>query len=143
MLLPVSLPSGPGVDGRMPGVAKKLFIKHAPAATTIVGNLDSEQKIWTFLMDTDGVWMPTLSLSHVPVTYVPRQVLFNGFTVGDVASWVDSLLVAYLLNFGAQSFKKIEDTAHEERQLAYTFQGINRLGLMFTQFSIAGRALQA
>jgi hypothetical protein len=50
------------------------------------------------------------------------QVLFNGITVGDVASWVDSLLVAYLLNFGAASFSRVEETTHEERQLAYTFQ---------------------
>jgi hypothetical protein len=49
-------------------------------------------------------------------------VLFNGITVGDVASWVDSLLVAYLLNFGAASFSRVEQTTHEERQLAYTFQ---------------------
>jgi hypothetical protein len=49
-------------------------------------------------------------------------VLFNGITVGDVASWVDSLLVAYLLNFGAASFNRVEQTTHEERQLAYTFQ---------------------
>lgn len=50
------------------------------------------------------------------------QVLFNGVTVGDVASWVDSLLVAYLLRFGASSFSRVETTTHEERQLAYTFQ---------------------
>jgi hypothetical protein len=50
------------------------------------------------------------------------QVLFNGITVGDVASWVDSLLVAYLLAFGATSFSRVETTACKERQLAYTFQ---------------------
>jgi hypothetical protein len=50
------------------------------------------------------------------------QVLFNGITVGDVASWVDSLLVAYLLRFGASSFSTVEKTACKERQLAYTFQ---------------------
>lgn len=50
------------------------------------------------------------------------QVLFNGVTVGDLASWVDSLLVAYLLAFGADAFRQVEETAHTERQLAYTFQ---------------------
>ena len=50
------------------------------------------------------------------------QVLFNGITVGDVASWVDSLLVAYLLRFGASSFSRVETTTCKERQLAYTFQ---------------------
>lgn len=50
------------------------------------------------------------------------QVLFNGITVGDVASWVDSLLVAYLLRFGATSFSRVEVTTCKERQLAYTFQ---------------------
>jgi hypothetical protein len=49
-------------------------------------------------------------------------VLFNGITVGDVASWVDSLLVAYLLRFGATSFSRVETTTCKERQLAYTFQ---------------------
>ncbi|KAF8057765.1 Nek1 [Scenedesmus sp. PABB004] len=65
------------------------------------------------------------------------EVLFNGITVGDVASWVDSLLVAYLLAFGAASFERVEGAPSDERKLAFTFQGINRLGLMFTQFSIA------
>lgn len=50
------------------------------------------------------------------------QVLFNGITVGDVASWVDSLLVAYLLRFGASSFSRVETTSCKDRQLAYTFQ---------------------
>jgi hypothetical protein len=55
------------------------------------------------------------------------QVLFNGITVGDVASWVDSLLVAYLLRFGASSFSTVEKTECKERQLAYTFQ-VGRAG---------------
>jgi hypothetical protein len=48
-------------------------------------------------------------------------VLFNGITVGDFASWVDSLLVAGLLRFGADSFKKVEDSS-PEKQMAFTFQ---------------------
>jgi hypothetical protein len=48
-------------------------------------------------------------------------VLFNGITVGDFASWVDSLLVAGLLRFGAESFKKVEDSS-PEKQMAFTFQ---------------------
>jgi hypothetical protein len=68
--------------------------------------------------------LPLLPLLCLPCLTAIRlcQVLFNGITVGDVASWVDSLLVAYLLNFGASSFSRVEETTHEERQLAYTFQ---------------------
>lgn len=62
------------------------------------------------------------SLFSLPSLSPSPQVLFNGVTVGDVASWVDSLLVAYLLRFGAGSFERVEATTHEERQLAYTFQ---------------------
>jgi len=64
-------------------------------------------------------WHPPLAAATAAAA---AQVLFNGITVGDVASWVDSLLVAYLLRFGASSFSRVEQTVHEERQLAYTFQ---------------------
>lgn len=64
---------------------------------------------------------PTPLFGLLPLPCAP-QVLFNGITVGDVASWVDSLLVAYLLRFGAASFSQVEETTHQERQLAYTFQ---------------------
>ena len=50
------------------------------------------------------------------------DVLFSGVTVGDLASWVDSLLVAGLLRFGAASFGSVLDTRHKSKQLAYTFQ---------------------
>ncbi|KAF6252187.1 hypothetical protein COO60DRAFT_546764 [Scenedesmus sp. NREL 46B-D3] len=83
-----------------------------------------------------GIALTVAASAGMPMEDAP-EVLFNGITVGDVASWVDSLLVAYLLNFGASSFSRVEQTTHEERQLAYTFQGINRLGMMFTQLSIA------
>ena len=55
-------------------------------------------------------------------------VLFSGVTVGDVASWVDSLLVAALLRFGAASFTSVLDTRHKQKQLAYTFQARDRGG---------------
>ncbi|WIA31349.1 hypothetical protein OEZ86_002250 [Tetradesmus obliquus] len=83
-----------------------------------------------------GIALTVAASSGLPMEDAP-EVLFNGITVGDVASWVDSLLVAALLNLGAASFSRVEETTCKERQLAYTFQGINRLGLMFTQFSIA------
>jgi len=49
-------------------------------------------------------------------------VIFSGVTVGDVASWVDSLLVAGLLRFGAESFSRVLDAGNKRKQLAYTFQ---------------------
>ena len=105
----------------------------------------------------------------------PARVLFSGITVGDVASWVDSLLVAGLLRFGAESFARAADSAAASasgdadsssgsgensssstssstssssgsgataaaaagKELAYTFQGINRLGLLFEQLAVA------
>jgi hypothetical protein len=48
-------------------------------------------------------------------------------TVGDVASWIDSLLVAGLLRFGAQSFTRVAETRQKRKQLAYTFQ-VGRAG---------------
>lgn len=41
--------------------------------------------------------------------------------------------------YGGASFQNVLDTEHQEKQLAYTFQGISRLGLMFQQ---VGRALE-
>jgi hypothetical protein len=65
---------------------------------------------------------PAAAAAAAAAAAVALQVLFNGITVGDVASWVDSLLVAYLLRFGATSFSRVEVTTCKERQLAYTFQ---------------------
>jgi hypothetical protein len=72
-----------------------------------------------------ALYMPFKKTCILPASRPPLatlQVLFNGITVGDVASWVDSLLVAYLLRFGASSFSRVETTTCKERQLAYTFQ---------------------
>jgi hypothetical protein len=58
-------------------------------------------------------------------------------TVGDVANWVDSLLVAALLRYGASAFSAAAETPDAARQLPYAFRGIGRLGVMFNQFAIA------
>jgi hypothetical protein len=50
------------------------------------------------------------------------QVLFSGVTVGDLASWVDSLLFAGVLRFGAESFTRVVEAKDNRKQLAYTFQ---------------------
>ena len=48
------------------------------------------------------------------------QVLINGITVGDIASWMDSLLFAGLLRYGAGAFAAVESSS-EDKQMAYTF----------------------
>ena len=49
-------------------------------------------------------------------------MLFSGLAVGDVSSWVDSLLMAALLRFCNQSFKSAQDDSNKDNQLAYVFQ---------------------
>lgn len=68
-----------------------------------------------------GIALSVAASSGVTLEEAP-EVLFNGVTVGDVASWVDSLLVAALLRFGADSFARVEEPRNSDRQLAYTFQ---------------------
>jgi hypothetical protein len=72
-----------------------------------------------------GVALASIALSlaatrGVQVAEAPE--LLSGVTVGDVASWVDSLLMAGLLRYGADSFSRVLDTQHKRKQLAYTFQ---------------------
>lgn len=52
---------------------------------------------------------------HEPVT------LLAGVTVGNFAFWADSLLVAVLLSYGANSFKRVTKV-HCDNQLPYIFQ---------------------
>jgi hypothetical protein len=51
---------------------------------------------------------------------IALQVLINGITVGDIASWMDSLLFAGLLRYGASAFAAVEGTT-QDKQLSYTF----------------------
>jgi hypothetical protein len=72
-----------------------------------------------------GVALASIALSlatahGVEVAEAPE--VLSGVTVGDVASWVDSLLMAGLLRYGAQSFSRVLDTSQKRKQLAYTFQ---------------------
>ncbi|KIZ01686.1 hypothetical protein MNEG_6274 [Monoraphidium neglectum] len=83
-----------------------------------------------------SVALSVVAASGVEVSEAP-EVLFSGVTVGDVATWMDSLLVAGLLRYGAESFGRVLDTGNERKQLAYTFQGINRLGMVFQQLAVA------
>lgn len=78
-------------------------------------------------------------------------VLLGGATVGDVAGWADSLLVAGLLHFAAGPFAAAAGDSQTNasssgdaisapdatRSLCFTFQGLGRLGLVFSQLSIA------
>ena len=52
---------------------------------------------------------------HQPVT------LLAGITVGNFAFWADSLLVAVLLHYGANSFNRVTE-AKRSNQLPYIFQ---------------------
>ena len=52
---------------------------------------------------------------HEPVT------LLTGVTVGNFAFWADSLLVAVLLYYGANSFKRVTEV-NCNNQLPYIFQ---------------------
>lgn len=53
----------------------------------------------------------SLGASHGLEVEDAPEVLFSGVTVGDVASWVDSLLVAALLRYGGASFEQVGDDA--------------------------------
>lgn len=83
------------------------------------------------------VSMAMLVGDAVSTGHTDPSELVKGVTVGDVASWVDSLLVAALLRFGSSSFQRVIDTKSKDKQLAYAFQGVNRVALMFQQFTIA------
>ena len=52
---------------------------------------------------------------HEPVT------MLAGVTVGNFAFWADSLLVAVLLHYGANSFKRVTEVKCDN-QLPYIFQ---------------------
>ena len=57
----------------------------------------------------------TQTLVHQPVT------VLAGITVGNFAFWADSLLVAVLLYYGANSFKRVTEVKCDN-QLPYIFQ---------------------
>ena len=54
-------------------------------------------------------------LVHHPVT------VLAGISVGNFAFWADSLLVAVLLYYGANSFKRVTEVKRDN-QLPYIFQ---------------------
>ncbi|KAK9909074.1 hypothetical protein WJX75_006831 [Coccomyxa subellipsoidea] len=64
---------------------------------------------------------------------------FNHLTVGGVARPVDTLLMAGLILYSAIPFEKA--VRSKTRQLAYVFQGIDRLTLVFNQLVIASLAV--
>ena len=64
---------------------------------------------------------------------------FKELTVGGVARPVDTLLMAGLILYGASPFEKAVKS--KTRQLAFVFQGIDRLTLIFSQLVIASLAV--
>jgi hypothetical protein len=50
------------------------------------------------------------------------EMLFSQLPVGDVSSWIDSLLMAGLLRFCSTSFKSAQKDSNQGKQLAYVFQ---------------------
>ena len=57
----------------------------------------------------------TQVLLHEPVT------VLAGVTIGNFAFWADSILVAVLLYYGANSFKRVTEVQCDN-QLPYIFQ---------------------
>ena len=50
------------------------------------------------------------------------EMLFGQLPVGDVSSWIDSLLMAALLRFCSSSFKNAQKDSTQGKHLAYVFQ---------------------
>ncbi|BDA41647.1 hypothetical protein COCOBI_02-4280 [Coccomyxa sp. Obi] len=64
---------------------------------------------------------------------------FNHLTVGGVARPIDTLLMAGLIMYSAIPFEKAVNS--QSRQLAFVFQGVDRLTLVFNQLVIASLAV--
>ena len=56
-----------------------------------------------------------MQILHEPVT------VLSGVTIGNFAFWADSILVAVLLYYGANSFKRVTEVQCDN-QLPYIFQ---------------------
>lgn len=63
----------------------------------------------------------------------------SGLTIGDVAYWADSLMVAVLISYAIGPFERVMRS--RSNQMAYCFQGLNRLALIFQQLSIGSVAV--